>query len=67
MTAAGLMAMFPHRPHVILMSSDDTCCGEPELNAAGAEAFIFKPRFKQQFPLALESVLAETGLLEATH
>jgi len=67
-TAAALMARFPHRPHVILMSSDDACCGEIELNEAGAEAFIFKPRFRQQFPLALETVLAEAGALAgATH
>ena len=56
-TAASLMAKFPNRPHVILMSSDDSCCGEHELDTAGAEAFIFKPRFRQQFPPALEAVL----------
>lgn len=56
-TAASLMAKFPNRPHVILMSSDDRCCGEHELDAAGAEAFIFKPRFRQQFPPALDAML----------
>jgi chemotaxis response regulator CheB len=57
-TAASLMAKFPNRPHVILMSSDDTCCGEHELDTARAEAFIFKPRFRQQFPTALEAMMA---------
>jgi CheY-like chemotaxis protein len=67
-TAASLLARFPHRPHVVLMSSDDASCSERELNTAGAEAFIFKPRFRQQFPPVLEAVLAEEGLLAAgTH
>lgn len=57
-TAASLLARFPNRPHVILMSSDDACCGEHELDTAGAEAFIFKPRFRQQFPSALEAMMA---------
>ncbi|HEX7285378.1 MAG TPA: response regulator [Candidatus Angelobacter sp.] len=57
-TAASLMAKFPNRPHVILMSSDDRCCGEHELDESGAEAFIFKPRFRQQFPSALEAMRA---------
>ncbi len=60
-TAANLLARLPHRPRVILMSSDEASCGEPELNTAGAEAFIFKPRFGQQFPPVLAAALAKAG------
>lgn len=60
-TAAMLLGDMPNPPRVILMSSEDLRCAELGFSASGAEAFIFKPQFRQEFPVAFHAALAGAG------
>jgi len=60
-TAAMLLAEMPEPPRVILMSSHDLRENELESSASRAEAFVFKPQFRQQFPIAFQAALAGMG------
>ncbi len=57
-TAAMLLAKMPNPPRIILMSSEDLRCTELGFSASGAEAFVFKPQFRQEFPVAFHAALA---------
>lgn len=57
-TATMLLCEMPNPPRVILMSSEDLRCTELGFSASGAEGFIFKPQFREEFPVAFHAALA---------
>jgi CheY-like chemotaxis protein len=61
-TAAMLLQQMPNPPRIILMSSEDLRCTDLGYSASGAEAFVFKPQFRQEFPAAFRTALAGAAI-----
>ena len=57
LTAALIISCSFPSTRIILMSAEDSYELRADCMACGAEAFVHKPRFRQEFPLCLETIL----------